>query len=429
MFDKKLREMEEKDHSEPKEIKENELDEAEIDETTNVDESAEVEEGIEKSSMEEELDSLLRELGMNEEEEEEGSDEVEAPEADIEGDDLEASDDEFEAPEGGMEGESEEVVDLTVDQLTAIIRNTIQDVIGGGAGDLGGDDFGAEDAGIEDLGGEEEFAGDVAGGDATLGDEGEEEVDLDELMAELSESDDDLDEAKVNGTLSNKSAKKTPFEKAKAGSGLTKKGITAGGKAKVVKLESFRNGVDESIADVATVAAGIAGIAATAGGITALMNYLKAKKPGAYDALSNAGKGASGGIRGGTTSMEESEAEAQLNEAIKVIKALKSNLNEVNLLNAKLLYVNKIFKSKSLTESQKVKVVSAFDKANTVKEAKTIFESLNEALSTTKKSPIRESFGLASKPVGSGAPNKKNVIVENSSVIRMQQLAGIKKLY
>jgi hypothetical protein len=114
-----------------------------------------------------------------------------------------------------------------------------------------------------------------------------------------------------------------------------------------------------------------------------------------------------------------------LKEAIRVIKALKASLNEVNLLNAKLLYVNKIFKAKSLTESQKVKVVSAVDKANTIKEAKVIYESLNEALSAKKKMPIKESYGSSSKPVG-GAP-KKQVIVESATVTRFQELAGIKK--
>ena len=62
------------------------------------------------------------------------------------------------------------------------------------------------------------------------------------------------------------------------------------------------------------------------------------------------------------------ETKAELNEAINVIKTLKSELNEVNLLNAKLLYVNKLFRNKNLTETQKVKVINSFDKAESVKE-------------------------------------------------------------
>ena len=110
------------------------------------------------------------------------------------------------------------------------------------------------------------------------------------------------------------------------------------------------------------------------------------------------------------------------------IKILRSDLNEVNLLNSKLLYTNKIFKGKNLTENQKIKVLKAFDKAETVKEAKRIFETLNENLvSKTKKSNIRESLGAASKPAGvapKSTPNK--VIQEDAMVSRFKQLAGIK---
>jgi hypothetical protein len=114
-----------------------------------------------------------------------------------------------------------------------------------------------------------------------------------------------------------------------------------------------------------------------------------------------------------------------LKEAIETIGTLRSELQEVNLLNAKLLYVNKIFKAKNLTESQKVKVIASFDKAETAKEAKIVFESLESTLTATSgKSQIKESLGFASKAAGI-AP--KNQIVEvNDTLSRMQQLAGIK---
>jgi hypothetical protein len=115
-------------------------------------------------------------------------------------------------------------------------------------------------------------------------------------------------------------------------------------------------------------------------------------------------------------------------ELEETIKTLRSDLNEVNLLNSKLLYTNKIFKGKNLTENQKIKVLKAFDKAETVKEAKRIFETLNENLvAKTKKSNIRESMGAASKPAGvapKSTPNK--VIQEDAMVSRFKQLAGIK---
>ena len=117
-----------------------------------------------------------------------------------------------------------------------------------------------------------------------------------------------------------------------------------------------------------------------------------------------------------------------LKEARKVIKYLRSEINEVNLLNSKLLYTNKIFKAKNLNENQKIKVLKAFDKAETVKEAKRIFETLNENLvAKSTKSNIRESMGAASKSAGI-APRRKstNIIPEDAMVSRFKQLAGIK---
>jgi len=117
--------------------------------------------------------------------------------------------------------------------------------------------------------------------------------------------------------------------------------------------------------------------------------------------------------------------EEELDEAYNTIESLKSDLNEVNLLNAKLLYTNKIFKAKTLTESQKVKVLGAFDKAGTVKETKLVFETLNEGLKTKKKSPIVESLGAASRV--SGNVNTKKPIIETDPMVeRFKKLAGIK---
>ena len=114
-------------------------------------------------------------------------------------------------------------------------------------------------------------------------------------------------------------------------------------------------------------------------------------------------------------------------EDLNEIEELKKELQEVNLLNAKLLYTNKIFKSKNLSEDKKVKVLKAFDKAATVKEAKVIFETLNEGISSKMTKPsINEVKGSASKATGV-APKAKQPIVENSAFARMQKLAGIIK--
>jgi hypothetical protein len=121
---------------------------------------------------------------------------------------------------------------------------------------------------------------------------------------------------------------------------------------------------------------------------------------------------------------KKEEEKDEMKEAIDTINTLRNELNEVNLLNAKLLFVNKIFKAKNLTESQKLKVIAQFDKAVTVNEAKTIFESMNNAIVKSTKSTIKESLGFASKAAGN-APQKQIVEV-NETVSRWQMLAGIK---
>jgi len=120
------------------------------------------------------------------------------------------------------------------------------------------------------------------------------------------------------------------------------------------------------------------------------------------------------------------EMKEELDEAYNALSTIKSELQEVNLFNAKLLYTNKIFKAKNLTESQKVKVLAAFDKAASVKEAKLVFETLSEGMKETKKT-VNESMlrGSASKPTGVAA--KKPILEVNDQFARWQTLAGIKK--
>ena len=120
------------------------------------------------------------------------------------------------------------------------------------------------------------------------------------------------------------------------------------------------------------------------------------------------------------------EMKEELDEAYNALSTIKTELQEVNLFNAKLLYTNKIFKAKNLTESQKVKVLAAFDKAASVKEAKLVFETLSEGMKETKKT-VNESMlrGSASKPTGVAA--KKPILEVNDQFARWQTLAGIKK--
>jgi hypothetical protein len=124
-------------------------------------------------------------------------------------------------------------------------------------------------------------------------------------------------------------------------------------------------------------------------------------------------------------SVNDDSAKKELNEAIKTIKALKHELNEINLFNAKLMYVNKIFKARNLSESQKTKVVSAFDRATSVKEVENTFRTLSESITAApKKSSLKESVGFASKAMGN-APARP-IVEADAFVTRWQQLAGIK---
>ena len=130
---------------------------------------------------------------------------------------------------------------------------------------------------------------------------------------------------------------------------------------------------------------------------------------------------------------ELDEAKEELEETKKAFKAVRAELNEVNLLNSKLLYVNRIFKANQLDESQKLRVVESLDKAGTAKEAKLIYETIKDTFNISKdakrkaKTSIKEGLGMASKPAGKSTAAKKAVISEsNDMMTRFQKLANIK---
>jgi hypothetical protein len=127
---------------------------------------------------------------------------------------------------------------------------------------------------------------------------------------------------------------------------------------------------------------------------------------------------------------EEPKKESiELQEIKRQAAQLAKKVNETNLINAKLLYLNKVLRNHTLSEQQKIKVVAAFDKANSVKEAKIVYESLNEALNIkiqNTKVSLKESLGFASK--ASGTSTKRDIITEaDAHVARWQKLANIKK--
>ena len=129
---------------------------------------------------------------------------------------------------------------------------------------------------------------------------------------------------------------------------------------------------------------------------------------------------------------EEEEEEAnedkddELKEAYNTIKYLKDKINEVNLLNAKLLFSNKLFRGNSLNESQKMKVIETFDRANSVREVKLVYSTLAESLKGYKPGKKRTvTEGFASKATKSTKPNKNVIVESNNFSSRMKKLAGL----
>ncbi len=159
-------------------------------------------------------------------------------------------------------------------------------------------------------------------------------------------------------------------------------------------------------------------------GITKVIDMLKAGKGGkAGERLANTLEKSASAI-GIDKPVNEDKEEDEMDK----MEELKKELQEVNLLNAKLLYTNKIFNAKNLNESQKLRVLKAFDKATSVKEAKVIFETLNEGMvsKTAKSSMVNEIKGSASKATGVIRENRQPIVEVDPMVARWQKLAGIK---
>ena len=132
----------------------------------------------------------------------------------------------------------------------------------------------------------------------------------------------------------------------------------------------------------------------------------------------------------------------ELAEYRSAVVYLRDRINEVNLLNAKLLYTNKLFKQASLNNEQKLKVIESFDLTKSVREAKLVYATLAESFNfggkktvvaapATKKvvsQTVRSiTEGLASKPVASTRPTKAAVLTEGAEMAnRFKKLAGIR---
>ena len=387
-----------------------------------------------------------------------------------EAEEKEEEEEETEETEEEEKEEEVEVKDMTIEDLKDLIKDIVSQEMGDEAPEMGAEE-------PMEMGGEEEMP---AGGD-------EEEINLDELLAELDAMDDDEKTKQVNelfgfgkkkpeASPKSDSKPECPPGQAKWRDGRCYPVEQAGfndlgdiprlengvilipnevwsmeeGKKPLSKKEKEeKKEMKEAIdPEILNSIGGVAALFGSAFGIVKLM-LSSAKKeiaakfkekgepvPSDKELEKLAAVALKGGLDKATGGASFSQSttgkggglgqnvDEELSEAIQTINTLRSELNEVNLLNAKLLYVNKIFKAKNLTESQKVKVIASFDKATNVKEAKVVFESLQSALTAAPKKQIKESLGFASKAAGV-APNK--TIVESNDVIsRMQKLANIK---
>jgi len=122
---------------------------------------------------------------------------------------------------------------------------------------------------------------------------------------------------------------------------------------------------------------------------------------------------------------EELEEVNELEEAYATIKELQATLQEVNLLNAKLLFSNKLFKSNNLSEAQKVKVIETFDRAANLREVKLVYSTLTESFNDKRAPKAKIAEGLASKAVKSTKPSKEVIVESNDLADRMKRLAGL----
>ena len=130
---------------------------------------------------------------------------------------------------------------------------------------------------------------------------------------------------------------------------------------------------------------------------------------------------------------DKEELKADLNEAYKTIKSLQKTINEVNLLNAKLLFANKLFRAHNMTNEQKVKVIETLDRTKSVREVKLVFSTLAEnfkyTTSSNKLTKRAISEGIASKAVKSTKPAQAKAVINESVNFanRFKKLAGIIK--
>jgi ABC-type iron transport system FetAB permease component len=426
MLSAKLQEME---LEEEEEVEEAEIDEVGFEDNMTLNTGVKEEKDDDKM-MEVDLEELLAELA----EEEEKMEEAELNESEITEEEMEdesraerADVDKYEYEKGKEAGEDEgeplDLEDMTDDDLKKFIEDVIADMVETGELEAG---EGAEEEEGEDM----DVDVDVDDVDVDVDVEDEEEVDLAELLKEIEDMEegmkyyeDDVDEAKEEVEEAKEELDEAEMSEDEIRAGL--EDMMNRAKSKKELRENMFTDIfsDDNVNQLLFILQQKSAI--TPKDMILLSKFVAATTiPGIVvgttaKAVANLAKRIFRKKSPNTTN------EAELNEAYDTIKTLKKELNEINLLNAKLLYTNKIFRSKNLTESQKVKVLGSFDNATTVRETKLVYETLNEGIKV-KKPSVEKALGSASK--ATNTPTIKKPIVEsNDAYLRMQKLAGLIK--
>ena len=107
---------------------------------------------------------------------------------------------------------------------------------------------------------------------------------------------------------------------------------------------------------------------------------------------------------------------------------LTKKAGEINLLNARLLYTNKVLGNTSMNERQKKQIAESISKSKSVEEAKTIYETLQKSAQTNVErrqvpQSLTEAVSRASSPF---LPRARETNVDPLAD-RWQRIAGIKK--
>jgi hypothetical protein len=114
----------------------------------------------------------------------------------------------------------------------------------------------------------------------------------------------------------------------------------------------------------------------------------------------------------------------KLNKYRGAVSSLREQLEDLNLFNAKLLYVNKLLQNKGLNESQKKSVIKALDEAQSLTEAKSLYKSLTETFSRGERKTISESRILGSSSRATTS-SQSSATSTNNELGRWQRLAGL----